>query len=132
MHEVNLFRGRLIIKEISNFFIFISGKIYVTMEKEIAPCDIIDFSGQDDFDMIHQLLISQRGTFCFMLDGRNELTDILIGQKRRTVGIYGNRGLRVMVFNATFKNISVISWQSVLLVEEIGVPRKNNRAVAIN
>jgi hypothetical protein len=26
-----------------------------------------------------------------------------------------------MVFNATFNNISVISWQSVLLVEETGV-----------
>ena len=26
----------------------------------------------------------------------------------------------VMVFNATFNNISVISWQSVLLVEETG------------
>ena len=25
-----------------------------------------------------------------------------------------------MVFNATFKNISVVSWQSVLLVEETG------------
>ena len=29
-----------------------------------------------------------------------------------------------MVFNATFNNISVISWQSVLLVEETGVPEK--------
>jgi hypothetical protein len=29
-----------------------------------------------------------------------------------------------MVFNATFKNISVISWQSVLLVEETGGPGK--------
>jgi len=27
-----------------------------------------------------------------------------------------------MVFNATFNNISVISWQSVLLVEETGGP----------
>ena len=27
-----------------------------------------------------------------------------------------------MVLNATFNNISVISWQSVLLVEETGVP----------
>jgi hypothetical protein len=27
-----------------------------------------------------------------------------------------------MVFNATFNNISIISWQSVLLVEETGVP----------
>ena len=32
-----------------------------------------------------------------------------------------------MVFNATFNNISVISWQSVLLVEEIGVPRENHQ-----
>jgi hypothetical protein len=30
-----------------------------------------------------------------------------------------------MVFNATFNNISVIKWQSVLLVEEIGVPVEN-------
>jgi len=29
--------------------------------------------------------------------------------------------VRVMMFNATFDNISVISWQSVLVVEEIGV-----------
>jgi hypothetical protein len=27
-----------------------------------------------------------------------------------------------MVFNVTFNNISVISWISVLLVEEIGIP----------
>jgi hypothetical protein len=32
-----------------------------------------------------------------------------------------------MVFNATFNNISVISWRSVLLVEEIGGPVENNR-----
>jgi uncharacterized membrane protein len=35
-----------------------------------------------------------------------------------------------MVFNATFKNISFISWQSVLLVEETGVPGENRRPVA--
>jgi hypothetical protein len=29
-----------------------------------------------------------------------------------------------MVFNATFSNISVISWRSVLLVEETGVQEK--------
>ena len=37
--------------------------------------------------------------------------------------------VRVMVFNATFNNISVISWQSVLLVEETGVPGDNHRPV---
>ena len=31
---------------------------------------------------------------------------------------------RVMVFNAAFNNISVISWQSVLFVEETGVPEE--------
>ena len=36
-----------------------------------------------------------------------------------------------MVFNATFNNISVIPWQSVLLVEENGVPRENHRPVAM-
>ena len=37
----------------------------------------------------------------------------------------------VMVFNATFNNISVISWRSVLLVEETGVDGENHRPVAL-
>ena len=32
-----------------------------------------------------------------------------------------------MVLNATFNNISVISWRSVSLVEETGVPGENHR-----
>jgi hypothetical protein len=35
-----------------------------------------------------------------------------------------------MVFNATFNNISVISWQSVLLMEEARVPGENHWHVA--
>jgi len=35
-----------------------------------------------------------------------------------------------MVFNATFNIISIISWWSVLLVEEAGVPGENDRPVA--
>ena len=38
--------------------------------------------------------------------------------------------VRVMVFNATSNNISGISWQSVLLVEETGVPPENHRPIA--
>jgi hypothetical protein len=34
-----------------------------------------------------------------------------------------------MVFNATFNNISAISWLSVVLVEETGVPRENHGSV---
>jgi hypothetical protein len=32
--------------------------------------------------------------------------------------------VKVMVFKATFNNISIISWRSVLLMEETGVPWK--------
>ena len=42
-----------------------------------------------------------------------------------TVLIFFIIRVRVMVFNATFNNISVISWRSVLLLEETGVPEKN-------
>jgi hypothetical protein len=34
--------------------------------------------------------------------------------------------IRVMVFNATVNNISVISWRSIVLVDEIGVPGENH------
>ena len=35
----------------------------------------------------------------------------------------------LMVINATFNDISAISWWPVLLVEEIGVPDENHRLV---
>ena len=35
--------------------------------------------------------------------------------------------VRIMMFNATFNNISVISWRSVLLVEDTRVPRENQQ-----
>ena len=35
-----------------------------------------------------------------------------------------------MMFNATSNNISAISWRSVLLVEETGVPGEKHRPVA--
>jgi hypothetical protein len=38
--------------------------------------------------------------------------------------------VRAMMFNATFNNISVISWLSVLLVEETGVSGENLRPAA--
>jgi hypothetical protein len=38
--------------------------------------------------------------------------------------------IRVIVFNATFNNISAVSSRSVLLMEETCVPGKNNRPVA--
>jgi len=36
-------------------------------------------------------------------------------------------GVSVIVFNTTVNNISGIPWESVFLVEEIGVPGENHR-----
>ena len=38
----------------------------------------------------------------------------------------------VWYFNATFSNISAISWRPVLVVEEAGVPGENHRPWASN
>ena len=47
----------------------------------------------------------------------------------KTINNYAiNFGWLVYGVNATFNNISVISWQSVLLVEETGVPKENRRS----
>jgi hypothetical protein len=65
------------------------------------------------------------------------LTDIILKQKQQkylqasiicnvTVGF----SVWFMMFNATFNNISVISWRSVLLVKEIRVPEENHRPAA--
>jgi len=46
---------------------------------------------------------------------------------RETIRFSHNKVGWFMVFNATFNNISVISWWSVLFVEETGVPGENHR-----
>ena len=55
-------------------------------------------------------------------DRRTSLVLIII-TLFRTVNFW----VRVMIFNATFNNISVISWRSGLLVEETGVSGENHR-----
>ena len=48
-----------------------------------------------------------------------------------TCGIYlFERMVWFMVFSITFSNILVISWRSVLMVKETGVPVENHRPVA--
>ena len=41
-----------------------------------------------------------------------------------------NYKVRVMMFKATFNNISVITWWSFLLVEETGIPGENYRPLS--
>ena len=49
----------------------------------------------------------------------------IVGPGPRTSGFFNP----CWVFNTTFNNISVISWQSVLLVEETGVPGENHKSL---
>jgi hypothetical protein len=56
--------------------------------------------------------------FCWSLCGKGDNS------------IWVGRFAWFMVFNTNFNNISVISWRSVLLVEETGVPGVNHRPVA--
>jgi hypothetical protein len=43
-----------------------------------------------------------------------------------------SREFKFLLFNATFSNISAISWRPVLVVEEAGVPGENHRPWANN
>ena len=64
--------------------------------------------------------------FCFFLCFFNTVNGKLIFYRLNKLIRSARKILFVclMVFNTTFNNISVISWRSVLLVEETGVPRK--------
>ena len=55
---------------------------------------------------------------------------LVVGAIRSLFVIYMGAMVTVVVFNATFNNILAISWRSVLLVEETGVPGENHRPVA--
>ena len=70
--------------------------------------------------------ISQLGVLC----GR--LTNEVQYSQRHNVINHCDRCLFVylMMFNATFNNILVISWRSILLVEETGRSRENHLHVA--
>ena len=66
---------------------------------------------------------------CNNLNGSYECNCVTGYQKLANGNCQGRLLLHLFVFDATFNNISVISWRSVLLVEEIGEPRENHRPV---
>jgi len=66
------------------------------------------------------LLYTLKFSFCFSFHNVNHFICYL---QYFVIGCH-------MMFNATFNNISVISWRSVLLMEETGVPGENHRPAA--
>jgi hypothetical protein len=57
-----------------------------------------------------------------------EIIMILLNMQNKF--ILRKSGVRVVVFNITFNNISVILWRPVLLVEKTRVPVENHRPIA--
>ena len=53
--------------------------------------------------------------------------------KGTTIVVYSlPENIDFLGFNATFSNISAISWRPVLVVEEVGVPGENHQPWASN
>jgi hypothetical protein len=88
----------------------------------VLPLEI-QLSRGESWDPIHNsitFLCLSQARIKFVSDFEHKIMTYDIGNL--------NPGLvRVMVFIATFNNISVISLQSVSLVEESGVPGENHR-----
>ena len=77
------------------------------------------FKFDDEIDIIRQK------TVFFIIFSVNDYR-VLYNNAVRPLIVRDMLGFRVMVFNATFNNISVISWRSVLLMEETEIPRENH------
>ena len=75
-----------------------------------------------DYKMLYLLLLSTHAVL------RRKSEGLLAGNQGNCVQLWPHVYIGLVWFygnyiiNATFKNISVISWRSVLLVEEIGAP----------
>ena len=54
----------------------------------------------------------------------------MVGWNCRNYMWIKQKRFKFMLLNATFNNISVILWWSILLMEETGIPRENNWPVA--
>ena len=61
----------------------------------------------------------------FVKNPKHSLTTFVVA----SISVYNYIFVCFMVFNTTFANISVISWRSVLLVEETRVPVENHRLI---
>jgi hypothetical protein len=99
-------------------------KISFTFVNHIATCDLVIkcFRGCHNHDFMVVGFISTYANSAI-------LAKVVILNPTQTIMIsIGIICLFVclMVFNVTFNNISVILWQSVLLVEETGGPRENH------
>ena len=85
-----------------------------------VPMNVIVFWGFSYHFYVYDLF----GVFFLSIEPLLSLRFIMVSTVSALVLIANsNKNIaRVLVFNASFNNISAISWQSVLLVEKTGVP----------
>jgi hypothetical protein len=90
-------------------------------------CEFESRSGRGVQHYVIKFVIDLREVVCFLrvlrFPPQSFVKHLLLG----FLTMWVCERVRVMVFNATFNNISVISWRSVLLVEESGGPGENKR-----
>jgi hypothetical protein len=72
----------------------------------------------------HSFYIGPIGSFYYQVNDTGSWEPLV----RWCYNSFANEGL-VLVFNPTFNNISIISWRSVLLMEDTGVSGVNHRPV---
>ena len=90
----------------------------ISLDGETTFCVIPDLSG----NTAYHIKMEADGTDNSEI--KTDVVEVTTFKQGTSIQQQNNIRLRVMVFNATFNNISIISTRSVLLVEETGVPRK--------
>ena len=92
-------------------------------------CKAVNIAGEDSVNM--DLIV--QGMFCRFRVNMDLIVQGMFCRFRVNMDLIV-QGMffrfRVMVLDTIFNNISVISWRSVLLVEETGVPVENHQPVA--
>ena len=107
------------------FFLFLLRQILRMIHQHLHPLHQSALIGYILDGHQHLLLLHQSALIGYILDGHHGTA--LINQTLQGNIQIKKQQIWCMVFNATFNNFSVISWRSVLLVEET---RENHRHVA--
>jgi hypothetical protein len=108
--------------------VYVYGDMILKRPVNFRLCYEIDRGGSEDQKevwvewLLHRSDVTSKGWNLHGQVSFNFLRSLLT-----LMNLLNLKGVLVMVFNATFDNISAISWRSVLLVEETGVPGENHR-----
>ena len=106
---------------------------FTTKVKSCSPAEISILNQKNKKEKVKGFEIILEDTILFPEGGGQVCVEFLIREVKHCMINVLSAGdsdirvrVRVMVFNATSNNISVISWRPVLLVEETGLPRENH------